>query len=200
MSQTLENELPRLCQLWPDFLSSDRAESLLAELRRSLPWTQPDIRIFGKSVKQPRLVCFLGEPGVSYRYSGQTMAAQLWRGPLKELAVEVSRAAECRFNCVLANLYRDGQDSMGWHADDEPDLGPRPGVASVSLGQERGLMVKSKQHPPSGQRWASSKIPLRSGSLLLMKAGFQEAFLHSIPKSAKPLEARLNLTFRRVAP
>jgi len=191
-------ELESLYQLWPRFLSEARAEALLGELIRVLPWSQPDIRIFGKMVKQPRLVCFLGEQGVSYCYSGQTMRARVWQGTLRELAAAVSNAADQRFNCVLANLYRNGQDSMGWHADDEPELGEKPAVASLSLGQERGFLVKPKKRPAPGERWESTRIALGSGSLLLMKGGFQEAFLHSVPKSSKPLESRLNLTFRRV--
>ncbi len=148
--------------------------------------------MFGRRIRQPRLVAFHGEPGVSYAYSGQSLLAMPWGSALSALRVRIESLCEAQFNSVLCNLYRDGQDSMGWHADDEASLGPRPLIASFSLGETRRFSFKSRL--TSERR----DIDLTDGSLLLMGGELQRHWLHQLPKTRRPVGPRINLTFRQV--
>ena len=179
-------------RLWPRFLSEQRAEQIFWQLAESLAWEQHAIRLFGRMVNQPRLTAFYGEPGVSYQYSSLRFSAIEWSGPLLDLACQVSEVAGERFNSVLCNYYRDGQDSMGWHADDEPELGDNPVIASVSLGASRRFDLK----PKSDTTDQKHSIWLESGSCLLMGGDLQHHWLHQIPKTKRIHEPRINLTFR----
>lgn len=196
----LDDNCSQMAHLEPDgwlrywqrpFPQWDR-QALFEELVQQLDWAEREIVMFGRRVKQPRLVAFHGEPGVEYAYSGQTLKAQAWGRALAELRSDIEQLCQARFNSVLCNLYRDGQDSMGWHADDEASLGPRPLIASVSLGGARRFAFKSRQ---TGER---RDIELTDGSLLLMGGDLQRHWLHQLPKTRRPVGPRINLTFRQV--
>ena len=119
-------------------------QALLQELIDDTPWQQQEITLFGKTWPQPRLVAWYGDPGASYTYSGLVQEPLPWTDTLNELRKQVEKAANHRFNSVLLNYYRDGSDSMGMHADDEPELGPEPVIASLSLGEPRRLRFRHR--------------------------------------------------------
>ncbi|WJG09009.1 alpha-ketoglutarate-dependent dioxygenase AlkB [Aliiglaciecola sp. LCG003] len=177
---------------WPSFIDSAQALRLYQKLRDSLSWQQDFIRMYGKQVKIPRLQSWYGDEDAHYRYSGLSMQPQPWTGELRDLRLQVEQACDAQFNSVLANWYRDGQDSMGWHADDEAELGKHPLIASVTLGQTRDFDFRHKQ---SGKK---VRIPLLSGSLLVMGGCTQEFWQHGISKGAGALDGRINLTFRKI--
>ncbi len=170
--------------------------SILRRLLAEIPWRQESITLFGKTHLQPRLLAWHGDTGAAYRYSGKTYAAHPWTPLLLQMSDRVSALAGAGFNSVLLNYYRDQNDSMGLHADDEPELGPQPVIASLSLGEERVLYFRHKRD--RGIRGLD--LPLPEGSLLLMRGATQENWKHGIRKLARPCGPRLNLTFRRVYP
>ncbi|MBO0360908.1 alpha-ketoglutarate-dependent dioxygenase AlkB [Hymenobacter sp. BT186] len=180
----------------PTFLSPERAAELLAELTTTIPWRHEPIKLFGKEVLQPRLTSWHGDPTARYAYSGLALDPQPWTPALLHLRQQVEAAAQTHFNSVLLNLYRTGQDSMGWHADDEPELGPAPVIASVSLGATRRFRLRPRN--PQLIPHAPVSLDLPTGSLLLMRGTTQQHWLHAVPKTARPTEPRLNLTFRLV--
>ncbi|GGF04652.1 alpha-ketoglutarate-dependent dioxygenase AlkB family protein [Hymenobacter cavernae] len=180
----------------PAFLTPTAAESLLRELTQTISWRQEPIRLFGKEVMQPRLTAWHGDQAAHYQYSGLKLAPQPWTPALQRLRQLVEAAAGTLFNSVLLNLYRTGQDSMGWHADDEPELGPVPIIASVSLGAVRNFRFKPRSSEQASQQ--PFTLPLTSGSLLLMRGTTQQHWLHAVPKTARVVAPRLNLTFRRI--
>lgn len=164
------------------------------ELLQFTPWRDDQITIFGKTHPVPRRTALFGDPGASYSYSRIQMDPIPWTPLLEELRDRVASAAASRFNAVLINLYRDGSDSNGWHADDEPELGPEPTIASISLGGTRVMQFKRRDN---GQRF---ELDLRDASLLVMRGDAQRDWLHCIPKRRGVTTARVNLTFRFVAP
>ncbi|MDX1588461.1 MAG: alpha-ketoglutarate-dependent dioxygenase AlkB [Oleiphilaceae bacterium] len=182
-------------QLTTPFLEPEQARLLEQHLMQALPWRQERIRLFGRERLIPRQQCWVGDPEAQYRYSGLTLVPEPWTGPLAALRDQVSRAAGESFNSVLCNLYRHGQDSMGWHSDDEPELGPDPVIASVSLGQERPFHFRHQR-----DQYPRLKLVLPHNSLLVMPAGLQREWQHQLPKSRRVLGPRINLTFRRVVP
>tara|TARA_R110000744_G_scaffold160969_7_gene277371 strand:+ start:5596 stop:6228 length:633 start_codon:yes stop_codon:yes gene_type:complete len=174
------------------FLSSQEADTYYKRLLESLAWRQDDIKMYGKQVKIPRLQAWYGDEDALYQYSGLDLPPIPWTEELHTLKVRCEKASESVFNSVLANCYRDGQDSMAWHSDDEPELGHRPVIASLSLGQVRNFDLK---HRTSGQR---HRLPLEHGSLFIMAGNSQTHWLHSLAKTTKSLAPRINLTFRLV--
>ncbi|RYU78431.1 alpha-ketoglutarate-dependent dioxygenase AlkB family protein [Hymenobacter persicinus] len=180
----------------PDFLPPAAAGALLTELTTTINWRQEPIKLFGKEVMQPRLTAWYGDPDARYSYSGISLTPQPWTPALQLLREQVQQVAGAPFNSVLLNLYRSGQDSMGWHADDEPELGPAPVIASLSLGATRRFRLRPR-HPQQLLHEAVS-LALPAGSLLLMRGPTQRHWLHSIPKTTALLGPRLNLTFRLV--
>lgn len=190
--QTIDLPPAGLARYWPGWIGTQQADRLFDLWSRSLDWQQRPIRLFGREVMQPRLTCFYGEEGVRYRYSGKTLAAEPWPDELEALSLRLGPLLGESFNSVLCNLYRDGRDSMGWHADNEPELGVDPVIASVSLGEARRFRLK----PRGGG--ASRSIVLQHGSLLVMSGDLQHHWLHELPKSRQVLGPRINLTFRRV--
>lgn len=180
----------------PDFLAPDVAANLLEELSSTITWRHEPIKLFGKEVMQPRLTAWHGDPTARYSYSSIVLDPQPWTPALQQLREQVQAAAQTQFNSVLLNLYRTGQDSMGWHADNEPELGPSPIIASVSLGATRRFRLRPRdpQYPPH----APVSLDLSAGSLLLMRGSTQQHWLHAVPKTARPTAPRLNLTFRLV--
>ena len=172
------------------------SDALFEELAASLAWRQEPIVLFGKKMLQPRLLAWYGDPEAVYRYSGVRHEPLPWAPPLAGLRRRVEAITGARFNSVLANFYRDHRDSMGLHADDEPELGPRPVIASLSLGEERVFRLKHRHRKDI----KPVRLPLRDGSLLVMAGDTQANWKHGIPKQARPCGPRINLTFRQVFP
>lgn len=181
-------------ELWFDefFFVKEKASKLLEDLRDGISWIQPKIRMFGKWVDQPRLMSWQAEENLQYSYSGITLIAEPFSKEVAEIALRIKERSGYHFNSVLINYYRDGQDSMGWHADDEKELGYDPIIASVSFGAPREFFLRHNHH----QR-LNLKLPLPSGSLLIMGKGMQLNWKHSLPKR-KHAEPRINLTFRKI--
>lgn len=175
------------------FLLSPEADDLLAHLLVTVPWKQESIRLFGRDLTMPRLTAWYGDPQAVYTYSGLTNQPLPWLGPLARLRARLERATGARFNSALLNLYRDGNDAMGWHADNEPELGPKPTIASVSLGAKR---IFEMRHRVDGGR---VRYSLEHGSLLVMSGDSQRAWMHRVAKSRAVVDPRINLTFREVA-
>ncbi len=167
---------------------------LLAALIAETPWQQESITLFGKTHLQPRLVAWYGDPGATYRYSGKTYRPNPWTERLADLRSRVEALAGAQFNSVLLNYYRHNRDSMGLHADDEPELGEQPVIASLSLGQERVLYFR----PRRGRDRRGLDLPLPDGSILLMRGDTQANWKHGMRKLSRPCGPRVNLTFRRV--
>ena len=175
----------------PGWLSEREATELFERLFSETAWQQREIVLFGRRVMQPRLVAWAGE--VSYGYSGQVLAPRPPSRLLVELLRRVSSQAGVAFNHILLNRYRGGQDSMGLHADDEPELGPEPRLASLSLGAPRRFVVLPRRRDLG--RW---ECTLRHGSLLLMGGTLQRYYRHGVPRTKQAVGERLNLTFRRI--
>jgi alkylated DNA repair dioxygenase AlkB len=179
------------------WLPAKAADKLFASLRdpvqAGIDWEVHRLKLFGREVDSPRLSRWIGDPGASYRYSGVRFEPASWPRALNVLRKAVSAAAGEDFNSVLANLYRDGNDSMGWHSDDEPELGVQPIIASLSLGAERRFVLKSKA--AGGEKL---ELLLPHGSLLVMRGDTQKNYKHSLPRTRKKTGERMNLTFRRV--
>lgn len=171
---------------WPD------CELWLQRLVDELPWQQSRIKVYGREHPIPRLEAWLGEVGVQYQYSGQTLRATGWPGFIEPLVEAVQEQAQVPFNTLLANWYRHGQDGMGWHADNEPELGANPVVASLSFGAQRDFRLRRNENHQD-----TLSIPLAAGDLLLMRGALQHHWQHSVPKRAQA-EDRVSLTFRRV--
>ena len=182
-------------EIWfdPEFLAATRADALFDQLRQQIAWETHRIKLFGREVDSPRLSSWIGDQGASYVYSNTRFEPRPWPPALTILRKEIGIAADERFNSVLANLYRDGRDSMGWHCDDEPELGPSPVIASLSLGAIRRFCLKHKR---AGSKSIALELP--HGSLLLMRGETQKNYRHALPKTAKPVGERINLTFRRI--
>jgi alkylated DNA repair dioxygenase AlkB len=187
------NLLPGADVLWsPAFLPTVDADALLLRLRTEIPWEQHRLRLFGRELAAPRLCCWIGDPGAAYTYSGTRFEPRSWTPSLAALRVRLNAVLGTQFNSVLANRYRDGRDSMGWHADDEPELGARPLIASLSLGAPRRFLLRSRDQR---QR---AELLLTHGGLLVMQGETQARTQHSLPKSARVPNERINLTFRRI--
>lgn len=181
----------------PRWLAAEEADAWLQRLSSEIPWERHRLRMFGREVDAPRLSCWIGDPGASYVYSRSRFEPRPWTPSLRVLRERVEQACGTYFNSVLANLYRDGEDSMGWHSDDEPELGPRPVIASISLGAERCFRFRARVS--HGMRAPSPVgIVLSHGSLLRMAGETQRRYQHDLPKRAGIAAARLNLTFRLI--
>ncbi|PQJ71095.1 alpha-ketoglutarate-dependent dioxygenase AlkB [Vibrio jasicida] len=174
----------------PNFLSNLEADRYFSNLRSTLPWQQERITMFGRSVLQPRLQAWHGD--VAYTYSGLTMSPHPWTPDLNELKARCETIANVQFNSVLANLYRHGQDSMGWHQDNEPELGRNPVIASVNLGETRRFLLRNLHCK------TQLEYELCHGALLIMAGELQHHWKHAVPKTAKPKGERINLTFRHI--
>jgi len=194
--QALETHLkPGSLTVWPAVLGEPAATQLAASLHKDLAWEQPRIHLFGKWHTVPRLQVWMGNPGARYRYSGLQLEPEPWHPGVAELRRKVEAMCNTRFNSVLLNLYRDGSDAMGWHSDDEDELGPEPWIASYSLGCSRRFCLRSRD---SLNR--RHELQLAHDQLLLMSPGVQEGWQHALPRSRKVHGWRINLTFRQVRP
>ena len=161
-------------------------------MRDGLAWRQETLRLFGRSIPQPRLSTWYGDPGAHYRYSGLHLDPLPWHPALHALRTRLRRRLGHDFNSVLANRYRYGRDSMGWHSDDEPELGDEPLIASLSLGATRRFRLRHRA------RGETLDLDLDHGSLLIMAGTLQRHWQHQLPRTRRPLGERLNLTFRRI--
>jgi len=188
--------LPLASGAWLDhdtaWLSAAEADAALAALRDELTWEQRAIVLFGRRILQPRLIAWAGDLG--YRYSGQTLEPRPFTPAARRLLERVRHQVGVPFNHVLVNRYRSGEDSMGLHADDEPELGPDPTVAIVSLGATRRLAIKPRQ---KGDR-ERHDLELGHGALLVMGGTCQRHYVHGVPRQAGSQGERVSLTFRRL--
>jgi alkylated DNA repair dioxygenase AlkB len=176
----------------PAWLSPTEADALLVAVRDELAWEQREIVLFGRRMLQPRLIAWAGELG--YRYSGQTLPSRPFTPAVARLLTSVIERGRVPFNHVLANRYRDGRDSMGLHADDEPELGEDPVVATLSLGAARRFVLK----PRKARHGEVLRIDLTHGSLLIMGGTCQRHYVHGIPRQSSVTGERVSLTFRRL--
>ena len=180
-------------EYFPNFLNKEKADLLLQKLLKEVPWQQQNIKLFGKEIPQPRLTAFYAEQGISYTYSGLQLKPNSFSTELWELKQKTQELSGFDFNTCLANLYRRGNDSMGWHADDEKVLGKNPVIASISLGGIRRFQFKHKTNKD-----LKESIELQHGSLLIMKGSMQHFWKHQLPKTKKEVAPRINLTFRKI--
>ena len=176
-----------------DFLPLKQANEYFNILIKELKWEQHYIKIFGKTLAQPRLSALYAENDDSYTYSGLTLQPLKFHHVLKDLQMKLAEVSETKFTHCLANLYRDGSDSMGLHADDERELGPNPVIASISLGASRKFKLKHREHKED-----KMDLILEHGSLLLMQGSTQHHWKHELPRTKKPVDPRINLTFRKI--
>lgn len=191
---TTENLAPNDGELYlaREFYSKPQADRLFQQLLTEITWQQEQLQIYGRLVDVPRLMCWYGDPGAHYRYSGSDHAPHPWTPTLSLIKTDIETICDYQFNSVMANLYRDGRDSMGCHADDEKELGINPLIASLSLGENRLLRFRQKR----GKK--TLEIELGNGDLLIMAGELQHHWRHELPKTRKTKQARINLTFRRI--
>lgn len=176
----------------PDFIAPDAAQQLFVKLRRELHWQSEQVKVFGKWHTIPRMQAWYGTERASYSYSGKIMQPLPLTAELDSLRQACTSAAGEAFNSVLANLYRNGEDCMGNHSDDEPELGDQPCIASLTLGATRRFDLLHKRRPYKLQLYPEP------GSLLLMKGDTQTHWQHGIARTKRPVGERINLTFRRI--
>ncbi|MFN4908722.1 MAG: alpha-ketoglutarate-dependent dioxygenase AlkB family protein [Bacteroidota bacterium] len=181
-----------------DFFASHEhalwSESHLQELQSTLQWRSETITMFGRTMLQPRLIAFYADEGVRYTYSRRTFTGLTWTPLLERLRQDACRLAGASFNSVLANYYRDGSDSMGMHADDEPELGINPVIVSMSFGATRRFVMKHRTR----RDVPAVELALTDSSILVMRGATQHHWLHGIKKETRPVGPRVNLTFRKV--
>ena len=178
--------------LWRQLDLGQARASLLRQLIDTTPWSRQQITVYGKQYLQPRLSAWHGD--VVYSYSGITLEAQPWTPVLLQIKARVESLLEHGFNSVLLNFYRDHNDSMGMHSDNERELGKQPSIASLSLGEERTFLLRHKTR----KNLKTIRLPLPCGSLLLMKGDTQTHWRHGIAKEKHPCGPRVNLTFRSI--
>lgn len=178
----------------PHFLAPDAASALLGHLTTSLDWQQHRLKLFGRDVLTPRLCAWYGDTDARYGYSGQTLEPLPWTAPLAAVRQRLQAMLGCPLNGMLANLYRDGADSMGWHSDDEASLGPRPVIVSLSLGATRRFVLRHRRR----RELQTLSLALEHGSLLVMAGDTQRHWQHAVPKTRAAVGVRINLTFRYV--
>jgi alkylated DNA repair dioxygenase AlkB len=185
--------MPRhLLEYHPGIFNNTESEHLMQQILVDTPWKQPVTRLYEKEVITPRLMAWYGDT------NDEKLLARLpgvlpWNNPIKKIKDNILQLTDLKCNCVLLNYYRDGNDSVAWHSDKEHVPGRKTVVGSVSFGQVRAFDIRSKYN--HSERYS---IRLENGSFLLMKGGFQDDWEHRIAKSAKPMGARLNLTFRYI--
>lgn len=197
VEQTGERILLKDAQLdyHPNFYTQIAADQLFDQLLQGIAWRQDAITIAGIQRLQPRLSAWYGDANAEYTYSGLRLTPIIWNQELLTIKQAIEAHSGYRFNSVLLNYYRDQHDSMGWHSDDEPELGRQPVIASLSLGGIREFILKHKF-----DKQLRYKIPLTHGSLLIMSGNTQSYWQHAIAKEKHPCAARINLTFRQIIP
>lgn len=173
------------------FFSREESDAYYQELLKTTEWKQEHIHLYGKELAMPRLTAWYGDEGKAYRYSGRTFEPTPWTPVLQRLKAAIEPVCGITFNSVLLNQYRTGQDSVSWHADNEPELGINPVIASLSFGDTRTFQLKHRK-----DRKQKHLIELTHGSLLVMRGPTQHHWLHQIPKTSVEKGPRINLTFR----
>lgn len=179
--------------IWENFLNQTDADSWFEHFYSTVQWRSEQVKVFGKIYDQPRLTALYADEERSYTYAGLTLEAFSFTEEMKRLKKNIEDVTGHRYNSCLFNLYRNEKDSNGWHADDEPELGPQPVIASLSLGATRRFHIKHKR-----DKTLKKTIDLRHGSLLLMAGASQKDFKHQLPKTQTPKAPRINLTFRYI--
>lgn len=179
---------------YPNFIKKVEQQELYRQLHEEIEWQQDDIKVFGKVHPQPRLTALYASHEKPYSYSSITMFPKIFTPLLENIKSRVEKITTNTFNTCLLNLYRDGKDSNGWHADDEKELGINPVIASISLGADRNFKFRRKDNKKD-----TRKLLLESGSLLLMENETQHYWQHQVPKTSKAISPRINLTFRKIA-
>lgn len=187
---TWDNELFKDIYIKYNYYHHDEAERLFNVLHEKISWKQFHVTVYGKSYPQPRLCAFYGDENLSYSYSKLTLKTEKWPAEILSIKEKIKSDLNLDFNSVLANLYRDGNDSNGWHADNEKELGKKPSLLSLSFGGEKILHLRSKT--------AKEKILIKSGDLLFFTGKSQHESQHMIAKSKRYTKARINLTFRNI--
>lgn len=180
-------------EYYPTFFDKETATKLFHNLNNEIKWKQEDILIYGKKIAQPRLTALYGNEGKPYSYSNITMYPNSWNSSLIFIKEAVENETSLSFTTALLNLYRNENDSNGWHSDNEKELGFDPIIASISLGEERIFQIKHNY-----KKEVKKNILLSHGSLLIMKQGSQIHYKHQLPKSNTPKNSRINLTFRTI--
>jgi alkylated DNA repair dioxygenase AlkB len=175
-----------------NFFNPIDSDAFLTKLISKLPWESMVIKMFGRDTTIPRLQCWIGDEGCDYKYSGKKLNRQNWTKDLTMIRNKIYKELKMDFNSVLINYYRDGKDSMGWHSDDEKELGPSPTIASISFGSERDLVFRNKINKET------LSIPQAHGCLILIDGKTQKNWQHSIKKTRKVIGPRINLTFRNI--
>jgi alkylated DNA repair dioxygenase AlkB len=178
--------------IYHGFIDANSADDIFRRLIKETPWEQRDIVVFGKKHREPRLSAWHSEPHISYTYSGILRTPQPWTPLLVELREKCEFSSGANFNAVLANLYRDGNDGVGWHADNEASNGREPTIASLSFGASRRFDFRHRETKQT------IRVQLDSGSLLVMSGLSQHCWVHQLPRTKRVTEPRVNLTFRRV--
>ncbi|NIJ67771.1 alpha-ketoglutarate-dependent dioxygenase AlkB [Xanthomonas sp. 60] len=176
------------------WLDHAAADALQTHLQAGIPWETHRIRMFGRWVDSPRLSCWIGDLGARYRYSGADFLPHPWTPELQRMRERLQDALGAPFNSVLVNRYRSGADSMGWHSDDEAELGENPVIASLTLGAARRFLLRRRDDPA-----LKAEFLLGPGDLLVMARATQRHYQHAVPKTAKVAGERINLTFRQIA-
>jgi len=177
--------------LYPHFFNVAESAALFKELREAIQWKQEPIKIYGKEVMQPRLTAWYGDSDKFYSYSGVTMQPLPWTPALITIKQKIEAVCTVIFTSALLNLYRDGNDSMGWHRDNEKELGINPVIGSVSFGAARIFKLRDYNN-----KSVSRSIALTGGSFLLMQGETQHYWEHAVAKTSKQLGERINITFR----
>jgi alkylated DNA repair dioxygenase AlkB len=179
--------------LFENFFNQKECEKYLNHLMHEIKWKQEPIRIFGKQVMQPRLTAWYGDTGKAYNYSGITMHPHQWTNELLEIKNKIEAVAATNFTSALLNVYRNGNDSMGWHRDNEKELGLNPVIGSVSFGAVR--IFRLRDHV---DKKLVIPVELDNGSFLLMRGETQHYWEHALPKTNKQIDERINITFRTI--
>jgi len=182
---------PELLDYRPNIFSTKESEYLMRRFIAEMPWQQKVVKMYDKTMLTPRLTIWIGDPGTNYSFSGEKHDPLPWTNDLLMIKNKIEPFAGTKFNSVLLNYYRDGNDSVAWHSDNEKELGYHPVVASVSFGQVRSFDIRHKT-----DHTRKYSIRLENGSYLLMQGELQDKWEHRIAKSTKPMKERVNLTFR----
>lgn len=176
-----------------EFFSKQESDFYLDLLFKEILWKHEPIKIFGKQILQPRLTAWIGDPGTDYSYSGIKMRPSAWTPTMKRIKEKVENQTGLNFNSALLNQYRNESDSVGWHSDNEKELGINPVIASVSLGEPREFQFKHRDN-----KNLKASVILDHGSLLLMQGKTQHHWIHAIPKRRQAMQPRINITFRQI--
>ncbi len=179
---------------YPGWFSRNTADAYYSTLKSELCWRQDSIKLFGKRMQIPRLQAWYGDPHCHYAYSGLALTPLPFHPVLSSIRKKLEKELSAQFNCVLCNWYRDGQDSMSFHSDDEPELGDKPTIASITFGEKRNFDFK---HKSTGEK---CRLGLEHGSLLIMAGDTQKHYVHGINKTKRVTAPRINLTYRYITP